>query len=350
MQKFITSILFLLIMASVPVTAHAIGVSINGSLYTDPGPTIQVFHFDGQFWCSSASDFFNKGATFEFREAGDIKDMVASDVLCLNVAGPATLNIFFFHQFNVVDINTRYYFMSVQGSFFNSQGGPAQPSDLGASASVIFFNSGGQSRSEFIGFTGGNFTDSFGPQDPLQLVNLIDCAWNNCDESEIVIPVISASLAAGDGFYVFGSHHTGSAAKKEDAAAYLASLTAKIVVLNNNSVGVSTSGTVVLALLGARHVHAEVGNVDFNVRDVDLNSLRLGPLGSPGVALDGPVTYRFEKGDRIEDVRLRFPNEIDGLPLWSCSTTVAVLTGQIGIGGKTFPFTATDNVTPSPCP
>jgi hypothetical protein len=371
MQKIIMSILLMTI-ASVPITAHAITVTINGTTYdcqsasatcSPDGTTIQVIHDqtgDG-FQCFSATDpaAFDPtaqptvGAIFQLVQSGDIADMVMSDVLCRNISGSPSLNISFSNQFDVTGIDSRWYFISVQGSFFNIFGGPAQVTEsLGASASVIFFNNGGNASDPVsIGSTGGSFTDAFGPQNPLQIVNLIDCTWNNCDTSEIVIPVLSTSLAQGDGIYLFGSQHTGSAPTAAQAAAYLTSLTAKIDVLNNNTVGVSDKGNVLLDLFGASNVYTGAGQVDFNVRNVDFKSVQLGPPGGSTVGPNGPTTFKDDNGDGILDVRLRFPNALpNGQPVWNCSDKVAVLTGQINIGGTTFPFTATANIIPSPCP
>ena len=340
MQKVIMSIL-LLIMASVPITAYAITVNVNGSQYSAEGGYIEVTYDDGQIACSSASNFGGKGATFEFREAGDIKDMVMSDVLCFNYSGSTLpLNIFFYNQFNVAAIQTRWYFMSLQGSFFSIFGGPAQPSDLNASAFVIFFQDGQQSDPVFIGSTSGNFTDSFGPQNPLQIVNVIDCT--GCDPTEFVIPVFSASLAPGDGIYLFGSQHGGSGPSAQATATFLGSLTATIDV--HNPVNVNSNGHIQVDLLGANSMVPVTNSapivVKFDVRSVDIKSLQFGPLGGPFVT---PVSTHFKdwNKDKIEDVRVKFRN-----PQWSCEDTVAVLTGNIN--GTT--FTATQNITPQPCP
>lgn len=351
MQKIIMSVL-LLVMASVPVTAHAINVTINGITYSAAGNSIAVSHNDAKIICRSASNFPNTGAVFEFRESGDIKDMVISDLLCFNTSFTETadLNMSFSHGFAVSNIDTRYYFMSVQGSFF----GTSQASPIQAVSCVIFFNSGGrQSDPVCFGQTSGPFSDAFGPQNPVQLVELIDCAFNNCQNFEIVVSFLQGiTLAPQQGIYLFGSQHNGSAAKKEDAAKYLAPLTVSIDVLNNNSVGVGTSGTVLVAILGAHHVDELLGNVDFDVKTIDFKTLRLGPLGGPSVAPQGPTTFLQQNTDGVLDVRVRFPNEIvlgkkQKQIIWTCDDKVAVLTGNLTDGSS---FTATANVVPSPCP
>src|ERR1700730_10876437 len=100
MQKIIMSIL-LLIMARMPITANAVTVFINDTQYgPSEGGTISVLHNDGQLQCFSVTDPAvadptatpTVPATFVFLEAGDIKDVVMSDVLCRNIS-PVTLTL-----------------------------------------------------------------------------------------------------------------------------------------------------------------------------------------------------------------------------------------------------------------
>src|SRR4030095_10522657 len=194
MQKIIIAVL-LLVMASVPVAAHAMVVIISedGIPTTFPRPgephagdSIAVKYTQGsKVYCEAASNGA-LGAKFLFRESGDIKDMVISYLICINASptDPATLKLYFNHFFPVTNIDSRYYVMSVQGSFFNiNSGGPGHGSPLNASSYVTFFNSGLQPSNPVpIGASSGSFTAAFGPQSPRQLVNLLNRSEEHTSE------------------------------------------------------------------------------------------------------------------------------------------------------------------------
>src|SRR4030095_15476106 len=299
MQKIIIAVL-LLVMASVPVAAHAMVVIISEdgipTTFPRPGEPPAGDSIAGKYtqgskvYCEAASNGA-LGAKFLFRESGDIKDMVISYLICINASptDPATLKLYFNHFFPVTNIDSRYYVMSVQGSFFNiNSGGPGHGSPLNASSYVTFFNSGLQPSNPVpIGASSGSFTAAFGPQSPRQLVNLLNCPLGNCANYQLIESILdNITLAPGDGIYLYGSQHTGSTAQQADARDLLAALTANIDVLNNNSVGVNTSGTVLLVLFGARDAldifeDGVLGPDDLPIKfDVkDVKELKFGPLG-----------------------------------------------------------------------